>query len=221
MPRAIASALLLVLGVVVAQAVTFSDNFNAGPSPLWSNSRGDWTATGGVYYAQSPNNNPATYSLLPYSLADLVVDVDVNSAQDGGIYLHSDSGIDNGVVLITGGGYTDDAGLYWHVITNGDWGGPLGLAFGQFTKGDDIHITVTVVGDTYSAYLNGSSTPATTITVDSGDFQGQVGLYDFSTQTFDNFQLTGGEVPEPASVTLLGGALLALAGALRRRAGSL
>jgi len=43
----------------------FTDNFSP-PSSLWSNSIGNWAAFNGHYFAQSPNNNPTTYSGLPY-----------------------------------------------------------------------------------------------------------------------------------------------------------
>jgi len=58
---------------------TFTDNFSP-PSPLWSNSVGNWTASNGNYFAQSPNNNPVTYSGLPYVFtnSNLVLTVTVN-----------------------------------------------------------------------------------------------------------------------------------------------
>lgn len=68
----------------------------------------------------------------------------------------------------------------------------------------DPHLRVTVVGDTYSVFVDGSATAATTLT--TAQFSsGQVALYDFSAQTFDNFAL----VPEPSAlglVVLAGGA---------------
>ncbi len=72
-----------------ANAVFFSDNFNTGASPLWGNEAGGWYASGGVYNAQSPSNNPLTYSSLPYDLTDFVVDLDINNVSDGGIFLRS------------------------------------------------------------------------------------------------------------------------------------
>ena len=43
----------------------FTDNFSS-PSPLWSNLVGNWTGSGGIYFAQAPSNNPLTYSGLPF-----------------------------------------------------------------------------------------------------------------------------------------------------------
>jgi hypothetical protein len=65
----------------------------------------------------------------------------------------------------------------------------------------NAHIRVVVKGDTFSAYVNGSSSPATTLTT-TAFTSGGVGLYDFSAQTFDNFVLS--TVPEPSSLALLG-----------------
>jgi len=106
--------------------------------------------------------------------------------------------------LITGG--LLPSGFYWHIVHD-EWGPTLEPAPGLFNPGDDIHVRVTVSGDTYSAFLNGSTTPATTLT--TGDFpHGQVALYDFSAQAFDNVRV----VPEPSAlvglVTLCLGALL-------------
>jgi hypothetical protein len=93
-------------------------------------------------------------------------------------------------------------------------------------QGSDVHLRVEVIGNVYSAYLNGSATPFTTLT--SSTFtSGRVGLYDFSPvsgvstprgQTFDNFQVTDlTAVPEPSSLALLGIGAITLAGWRSRR----
>jgi hypothetical protein len=58
---------------------TFTDNFSS-PSPLWSNLVGNWTGSGGIYFAQAPSNNPLTYSGLPFDFtnSNLQVTVTVN-----------------------------------------------------------------------------------------------------------------------------------------------
>ncbi len=43
--------------------VNLTDNFSP-PSALWINSTGNWTATGGNYYAQAPNNSPLALTNL-------------------------------------------------------------------------------------------------------------------------------------------------------------
>src|SRR6266436_36967 len=99
------SAVCIVLAYGAAPdcaAALFSDDFNAGASPLWGNEVGSWFAAGGVYDSQFPSNSPLTYSSLPFALSDFSIDVDINHLQDGGIWLHSaDNG--NGVLLVTGG----------------------------------------------------------------------------------------------------------------------
>ena len=84
-------------------AFTFTDNFSP-PSTLWSNSTGNWTSSGGTYYAQSPSNNPDTYSGLPFVFNNnFLLTVTVNGLSDGGIWLDTDGSINNGVLLVLGG----------------------------------------------------------------------------------------------------------------------
>src|SRR5258706_2908442 len=174
-----------------AQAqVIFTDNFDSGASPLWGNQRGNWVASGGVYDAQSPTNNPLTYSGLPFVLTDFSVDVDINQVGDGGIWLRSDASGQNGVLLVTGGyswGYPDHGpdpttgrNLYWHVVVNGNAGHLLNVVSNVFSNPgvQDVHIHVTAIGNTFSAYVDGSLTPTATFT-ESTFSSGRAGLYDF------------------------------------------
>ena len=55
---ALMSLLTLPAGAV-ASTLSFTDNFSP-PSTLWSNSSGNWTASGGTYFAQAPTNSPDT-----------------------------------------------------------------------------------------------------------------------------------------------------------------
>ncbi len=48
-----------------AATINFSDSFSPSASPLWNNYSGNWTASGGTYFAQVPNNNPLTFTGLP------------------------------------------------------------------------------------------------------------------------------------------------------------
>lgn len=182
--------------------ILFTDNFDAGASPQWSNLRGGWFTAGGAYLAASPQNVPPTFSGLPFVLQNFAIDVDINQVADGGIWLRCDDYGTNGVLLVTGGhgwgsgNHSGNAGrsLYWHVITAANWNNPpiLNEVYNVFTNpgGENVHLRVEVVGNVYSAFLNGSLTPITTLTETSQTYTaGKVGLYDFSTQTFDNFVL--------------------------------
>jgi hypothetical protein len=206
--------LQLLIGVAVcsflsrAQAtgpVLFSDNFDTGASPLWGNERGNWAASGGVYYATVINNNPASTTSLPLNLTDFAIDVDVHGVHDGGVYLRStpnnNPGVGiTGVLLNLKNPNFGFGNIYWHIVTNGVYSPVLNDANASYSSGGDVHLHIEVIGNTYSAYVNGSSTPATTLTT-SLFSNGGVALYDFSSQTFDNVVIS--TVPEPAAGMLM------------------
>jgi len=203
----------------------FTDNFDAGASALWSNLRGGWLAANGVYFATNPQNIPPTFTGLPFVLQNFAIDVDINQVADGGIWLRCDASGTNGVLLVTGGhgwgggsrGGNAGRSLYWHVITPANWSSPpiLNEAFNVFSNPgvENVHLRVEVVGNLYSVFLNGSSSATTSLTETNMTYDsGSVGLYDFSSQTFDNFvlQIPPGFGPyrinigqaDPAHVTL-------------------
>ena len=200
--------LFCLLGFSEAQsAIIFFDDFNTGASSAWGNERGSWYTNDGVYNAAEPDNDPMAFSEVTSltDLTDFVLDVDVNDLRDGGILLRSsyDSNNLNGVLLVTGGYAGSYSGLYWHIITNNTGSAVTNPVDIPGLLGSDAHLTVKVEGDTYSAYVNGSSTPSSSITTNLFD-HGSAGLYDFSAQSFDNFQISDNiPVPEPASVFLL------------------
>ncbi|MCE5313705.1 MAG: hypothetical protein ABFD49_06640 [Armatimonadota bacterium] len=186
--------LAVLLVAVLAQPsfseTVFKDSFDSGSSSIWGNERGSWYVHDGVYDTYYPGNSPTTVSLLSANLADFIVDVDVNSVSDGGIWLRSNytNGSISGVLLVTGGHQRSGTGFYWHTVHNDGYSSMLNESGAMFGQGGNIHIRVVVSGDTYSCYFNGSATPCTILT--TSDFSsGQVGLYDFSGQTFDNVSI--------------------------------
>jgi len=186
---------LLPVGAGFAQTSIFTDDFSPGPSPLWNNLRGEWTATNGVYYALLPSNNPLTYTAVPFNLTDCSLDVDIYAVGDGGVWLRSDEAGENGILLVTGGNNYGggarggDAGtsMYWHRVVNGQYSNPLNEAYNVITNpgAQSIHLRVQVTGVTYAAFVNGNTNPVTTLT-DSTYASGRMALYDFSAQTFSN-----------------------------------
>jgi len=211
------AAAIMGTGTLKAQPtrILFTDNFTPGPSALWNNYAGQWTAAGGQYYAQVPTDSPLTYTGLPFVFTDFTLTV-TTIAGDGGIWLRSDANSpykDYLLLVIGGNGY----GV-------GDRGGTAGTSIYFATASDSIinevdnvitpggtyTITVTARGDTYSVYLNASATPVATL-VDSRFPVGQVGLYDdqpntvtgngFGTPTtYTDFLLRGTAVPPGISL---------------------
>jgi len=214
----IAAASMILVTSVRAQTI-FTDNFDSGASAQWSNLRGDWTTAGGTYYATVPNNLPATFTGLPFVLQNFAIDVDINQVADGGIWLRCDATGTNGVLLVTGGngwglgnrGGNAGTSLYWHVITQLNASNPqiLNQAFNVFTNPgvENVHLRVEVVGNSYSAFVNGATNATTTLIETNNTYStGHVGLYDFSSQMFDNFvlQIPPGFGPYPLGITPAG-----------------
>ncbi len=197
-----AAAAVMACAVSLHAQTIFTDNFEAGASPLWSNLRGAWFTANGVYLAANPQNVPPTFTGLPFVLQNFAVEVDINQVADGGIWLRCDASGTNGVLLVTGGhgwgggARGGDAGrsLYWHVITPANWSSPpiLNEASNAFSNPgvQNVHLRIEVVGNSYAAFLNGSTTAITSLTETNMTYSsGSVGLYGFSSQTFDNFVL--------------------------------
>lgn len=215
------------ISVPATAAVLFADNFDAGASGAWGNEAGSWRAAGGTYDASVPDNNPITYSsvtTLP-GLTDFRVRVDVNDVDDGGIWLRSsfNGGAISGVLLVTGGNNGNADTLYWHTVVNGAFSAPTATSFLPGLQGSDVSLTIDVVGDDYSAFVDGNPVAATTLTTNLFA-SGSAGLYDFSPisgaaaprgQTFDNFSISTFEIPEPVTGALFAVGIAGLA--LRRR----
>jgi hypothetical protein len=170
--------------------IIFQDDFAIGPSALWGNESGGWTGSGGSYYATEPNNNPCAFSSLPFDLKAFSVDFDINAVSDGGVFLRAQPapGTALGIqgVLLNFKVPFGAPRLYWHVFYGTNGSAPLNLTYLDY--GATPHVHVEVIGDTYSAYVNGS-TDAITILTTNGFSSGRVALYDFSGQSFSNFVL--------------------------------
>ena len=193
---------IVLIAVIIAAAsasasaaVIYQEDFSTD-ARLFGNERGDWGVAGGVYNAAQPGNLPPDYSALPFNLRDFSVEMDINGVSDGGVWLRSrdNAGRMSGVLLVTGGYHMSGRGFYWHIVNDDSYGGATNHSAVVFNQGDNVHIRVTAQGDTYAVYLNGSETPATTLTTSQFP-AGAVGLYDFSNQTFDNVKV---EVNAPA-----------------------
>lgn len=210
---AIASAALLAQSP--SRGIVFGDNFATGPSQLWNNYDGLWTANLGQYYAQVPNYQPLTYTGLPFVLTDYTLTV-TTVIGDGGIWLRSNENSPYGdyLLLVLGGdgygqgmrGGVSGTSLYF---ANAQQTG-LNQVDNVFVPGETYTITVTARGDTFSVYINGATTPVATY-VDSTFPYGQVGLYDDQPNTitgtgfgaptsFSKFLLSGIGVPPAVSI---------------------
>ncbi len=246
----LAIALAIAPAVASAATINFSDNFSPQQSPLWSNSTGSWTSSGGTYYATAPNNNPLALSSLPYVLNGVndQVTVTVNKLGDGGLIFQAPGGGANALLLVLGGnGYGNgnrggNAGssAYWATnAPNNFYGVTSNEAYNVFTPGNNYTVTVTDKNGLFTLYsdpngaFNGSSVALTSFS-DPGLSSFQVGLYDTqpnttsgngfgAAQSFSNFSLSG-ELAAPGPTPgagLLSLGFLVLAGALTRARGFL
>jgi hypothetical protein len=203
-------AVLMFAAAAHVNGFVFTDNFSGGASALWGNEVGNWSVVSGAYSATLPSNSPCTYTSLPYEMTDLSIEFTINDVNDGGVWLHSaDNG--NGILFVT-----KNSNFYFHQFTSGNDNGKLAEVDNAFTAGADVSFKITVVGNLYSVYINGSATPAGTFT-SSMYSSGKVALYSYSAQSFDNISLSGTVVPEPSesAVIICAGAIGMLA--LRRR----
>jgi hypothetical protein len=184
-------AAVSVLAPLAAAQTVLNDQFDKGPSALWGNERGAWTVFGsgldGRYGATLPNNDPLTYSSLPYNFTDFAVTAVIRSVDDGGIWLRADAAGQNGVLLVFARG-----DIYWHRVIGGFINPREGLVNSAYARGSNITVQTTVVGNVYSAYLNGALTPTTTLNTPLAA-TGRVGLYDFtgSGHDYDSVQVQG------------------------------
>jgi hypothetical protein len=173
----------------------FSDTFedSRGASLLWGNERGAWRiesaigVAGGAYGAGQPTNAPPTFSSMPYRMGNCVVEFDVRSADDGGVWLHADDAGLNGVLFVMARG-----NIYWHHMSNGNAGAVINPVNGVFTVGQSVHVRLVVEGNNYYAFVNGSQMPMTQYNTAAFPI-GRVGLYDFKNPNhqYDNVTLSG------------------------------
>ena len=194
--RTLVSSLIAValLPAAAPADVSFFDDFTGGASPLWQDVAGQWTVQGGLYWATVPDNLPSAHSTLPFEMSNLELEVDISEIVDGGLWIRcaeapgSPIGL-TGVLLVTKG-----TSLYWHEVTNpGSYGGIINEASGLFPAGGNARIRVSVCGDTYEAYVDDATAPATTLTSSAFGI-GRVALYANSLQKFDNVSLTSVDV---------------------------
>jgi hypothetical protein len=186
--------------------IIFTDSFEFNASPLWGNNVGSWSVFNGAYYATTPSAFPNAHSSLSTNLEDFYLDVDIHQPEIGGIWLRSSSCPGSptgrkGILLMATGGL-----MYWHAVTEGpDYGNNLNVNLTAYSPGSsNLHLHVEVSGKTFSAFVNGSRSPVTTLTLGSNAFvnatsstspvpdvfpNGEIALYSDSDQSFDNLEL--------------------------------
>jgi hypothetical protein len=243
--KLIGVVLALAFAPAPAMAFKFSDKFNP-PSSAWSDTSGNWTASGGDYYAQKPNNNPEAMTYLPYVFNDVSdrLTVTVNNLGDGGILFLAPKGKNYLLSVIGGAGYGQgsrggDAGnsAYW--ATAADPTAAFDEVTGVFSPGSTYTLTIKVDDGTFTLY---KGTTELTSYSDPGLKHFKVGLYDDQpntttgsgfgpAQSFSNFHVSGqrgpisgtetlpaAAIPEPSTWALLILGFVGLGSAGRRQA---
>ena len=223
-------AIIIVTATNSYATPVFFDDFDSGARPEWGNEYGDWyTNEDGQYDALYLGGRYPTYTYSSVThlqnLRNFTVELDIYNVINGGVFLRSED-CQNGILLLTGGGGHHGVegfeGLYWHIFEDGMAGARLNMVQVPGILNSDIHLKITVKGNEYVAFLNGKENPTTSLITDKYH-RGEVGLYDYSEQTFDNFVICKGKkcrpnpVPEPMTMLLFGPALLGLVGFKRRK----
>jgi Ca2+-binding RTX toxin-like protein len=196
--------------IAATQQVLYFDTFDLGERPEWQNELGDWIANGGVYYPTSGSGQILRSTITGFALKDFVVDVDINHVVNGGVWLrYSGSDSPSGVLLVARGGPESD--VYWHLVKDGNFSDVFNRVV--WDRGDkNVHLRITVQGNDYKVFVDGSATPLTTLTTSDFAF-GTAGLFDNSlpsdlstvgVQNFDNFQVTTIPTCAGLSATIIG-----------------
>lgn len=185
----ISTGLVCLSSFHASAATIFSDTFDGNADPQWSEDSGTWNVASGVYRAETPSTvGPFRYSSLPFDLTDFSVNMDINGFFNSAIMLRSDfnGGAYNGVMLVTGGLGGGGNGIYWHIWQNGSLTGILNPSGNLFASQTDFSLRIDVSGDTYSAFVNGSNSAATTLTT-SLFSSGEVALVQNNNDSFQSF----------------------------------
>jgi hypothetical protein len=246
-------AAALLVGAVLAaprtaHAQSFFTDFNAVANgqnaPGFGNDSGTFavsnpTGSAGSYLS----NRGATFNFSTVtapgltSLTDTALSFDLIDAADSGAVLRSDANVNNGVVAIV----RPSAGDFYLIRRIGGSFSGAQLATtslaGVVSTGDDLRMTFSAVGNTFTATLASLSAPSTVLRTISYTFTaadnvpaaGRAGLYQYGntslSSTFDNVSVTSASaatVPEASTLLLVGpAALSATLLAVRRRIASL
>lgn len=247
----VAATLFSLFGAVSAAHAQYVESFDAVPNgqnaPNFGNDTGGWavnnpTGTSGAY--SSNRQNLFNFSTLTApgftSLSDVNFTFDLIDAADSGALLHSDAAGQNAVVVIVRPSVGD---FYFIPRSSGGFGGVVGgtgsasLA-GRVAVGDDLRVTFSASGNTFTASVASLANPSVALQSISHTFapgavatSGRVGFYQYGNasvaSSFDNLNVTAsvaapepGTLPLAAATLLLGGAGLvgsAAASGRRRR----
>src|SRR5262249_42923095 len=147
------------------------------------NEAGSWQVTAdGRYHAAAPNNNPPAVSTVKNrSFSSFVVEVDVQSGQDGGVVVRFQN-LDNFVICVVS---PDRDQLYWHVRQDGDWGPPRSVTALNMAGPGDLHLQVYNSGTFFHVRVFQNGQPISHTWLGTSEFgsnfwpTGGVGLYDF------------------------------------------
>ncbi|OGF54953.1 MAG: hypothetical protein A2Z21_02850 [Candidatus Fraserbacteria bacterium RBG_16_55_9] len=186
------------INVTRQNPMLFFDDFEGNrPNSAWAAGSGTWSIEGGFYVVPQHWADAYTYVLTPDSTSwqDYAVEVNVINAHRtyrAGIVVRAQDHL-NKIFLM----WQNDSWLCWIVVKNNRGSDCMGQVGPGLT--DTVHLRVEVVGDTYTAYVNGIKR---TSIQDTTFRKGMPGLMVQNREwiAFDNFKVESLEPGTPTTI---------------------
>jgi hypothetical protein len=156
-----------------------------GKRVRWEAAEGDWSVTPDGHFAPTEKREYAYAFTGDPEWTDYELRADLINGHDAGLFVRAQDW-DNCVFLVIRPAHRD---LWWFVRRDGEWGAVLAPVTLEFGPKPVLPVTVTVVGDTYTCFIE--DRPVSQIK--DGTFpKGRIGVYikpDWAGQAWDNLEV--------------------------------